>query len=432
MFFKTNFLIVIKCMVEMKRKHYLLFILLFPTVIFAQVIIKPIGCFAGTNGLHDNVLSHPEVGGVLLIEKWSEIEPSPGVYDFTNLNGKIDSVRSSGLKYALAISGGAFGSPEWLIDSLGAAYHSFQYQNQNWKLPLWWDSIVNDKLTHLSHELGGEYASDTMLSHVYVTQMSVNGIEGHLNGVDMAAFAVDGFTDQRWVESAVYTSQLFANSFPTKPIVFEVHEIGNDTIVPVAIISDLLNEPSLCERLGLGMWWISGKTSYQSNLIDFISNFNGDKYAQIIGRSDQLERFKDSLYSSVFTQAKELEIRYIEPWPYEFQHHTHDSLFHDFNLWASSNFTLSDTCISLNVSELSSVAMEGIHIFPNPTQGNLNIKLSFPYQKMEVHLANLNGEVLLKSKDQFVLNLGQFPKGMYVLKFIIDNNKVENKKIIIQ
>jgi len=404
-------------------------LLLLPFSIFAQVVHKPRGCFAGTNGTNPLVLSHAEVRGVLLIEKWANIEPLPGIFDFTDLDNMINTVKSAGLKYSLAIAGGTFGSPNWLIDSLGASYHSFQYMSQNWRLPLWWDPICDQRLSYLIAQLGIHYARDRMLSHIYVTQMTVNGIEGHLNGVDMPTFTANGFTNQKWITAAKTTATTFANAFPDKPIVFEIHEIDHDTIVPAAIINDLTNDSGFCGRIGLGMWWLSGKQSYQPNLIDYIAKFQGDKYAQVIGRSDDLSRFKDDLYSTVFTQAKDLGIRYIEPWPYEFQNHTYDSLFHDFNQWANANFSSSDTCTALHVIESKDVSNSEVVIYPNPTNGQLKFQINFSYQKLEISLFNLKGQEILSITNKSELDLSTLNVGTYIIKFKIDKNLIVKKLI---
>jgi hypothetical protein len=333
-------------------KQFLLIstLLLLSISLHAQDIWKPIGCFAGTNGINPDAMAHPETRGVLLVEKWSNIELSPGNFDFTLLDNKIATATNANLKYSLAIAGGAFGSPSWLIDDLGADHFDFQYQGQNWMLPLWWDTTVEERLDLLITAIGNRYAQDTSLSHVYVSQMTVNGIEGHLNGINMSSFTANGYTGQKWITSSKATATKFAQAFPNSPIVFEIHEIDRDTVIPSTIINELNDAPELCGRFGLAMWWISGKTSYQPDLLECIENFTGDKYAQVIGRSDQLDRFLDNSYATVFTQAKVLGIRYIEPWPYEFQHHTHDSLLHDFNIWADANFSSEGSCLSLPVT----------------------------------------------------------------------------------
>ena len=412
----------------MRKSTLVSILLLFSSTVMSQVIEKPRGCFAGSNGTNLNVLAHPDARGVLLAYKWHEIETTPGNFNFTNLNNDITTVTNAGLKYSLAILSGGIGSPDWLIDSLGATYFPYVFQSQNARLPLWWDTTVQNRLNNLINELGNQYAQDSMLSHLYVTQMTVNGVEGHLNGIDMNLFAASGFTNQKWIASAKATAITYAQTFPEKPIVFEVHEINNDTLVPVTIINDLYNDPALCERVGLGMWWISGKTTYQSDLIDFISNFQGDKYAQVIGRSDQTYRFKDSLYSTVFTQAKDLGIRYIEPWPYEFQNHTHDSLLHDFNIWADANFSSSYSC-SLNSIDAGEPSNYTVSIYPNPTRGLLKIQVDFTYQKLEVTLFNSNGQEILQRTDQTEIDINHLAKGLYFISIKLDE-KLSLQKLI--
>lgn len=417
----------------MTRKSLVLLLVLFSTSIYSQQIVKPVGCFAGTNGTQSPVLAHSESRGVLLTEKWSDIEQSPGVYDFTALNNKINTVTSAGKKYSLAISAGAFGSPAWLIDSLNVDYHSFQYQNQTWRLPLWWDTVGMQELSDLITQIGNQYASDTNLSHVYVSQMTVNGIEGHLNGVNMTAFAADGFTNQRWITSAKNTAYEFADAFPDKPIVFEVHEINQDTILPATILNALTNDPSLCNRVGLGMWWISGKTTYQPDLIDFIANYQGDKYAQVIGRSDQLHRFEDSLYSSVFTQAKELNIRYIEPWPYEFRFNTHDSLLHDFNAWADTTFSAIDSsCVTLKSSDIRMAKTVQTTIYPNPTSGYVNLQTEKEYKRLNITLYNLLGERVINRTNSTTIDLRPLPAGTYILTVEMDDLSETHKLLKVE
>ncbi len=406
----------------MNPTFLLYFLFLFCGIATAQVVQKPVGCFAGTNGLDPNVLAHPEARGVLLSYKWNELEVSPGVFDFTDLNAAISAVTNTGLPYSLAILGGAFGSPNWLMDSLGASYFDFNYQNQDWRLPLWWEQVVMDRLDTLIAAVGNGYANDPMLSHVYVTQMTVNGVEGHLNGVDMNAFAASGFSAQNWISSAESTALKYADAFPTKPIVFEVHEIDHDTLVPSTIVYDLYQHSSLCERFGLAMWWLSGKTSYQTDMLECIANFEGDKYAQVIGRSDQLHRFQDSLYSTVFSQAKALGIRYMEPWPFEFQYHTNDSLISDFNEWADAHFASADTCGLFSNIQNPYEKQEGSTVYPNPATSVLTVA---GHDLTEISVLDVHGKEVMHEKFTATtsrqITVTHLPGGAYLIR--IRNSK---------
>jgi len=173
--------------------------------------------------------------------------------------------------------------------------------------------------------------------------------------------------------------------------------------VPETIIYDLWNDPTLEYRVGAGMWWISGKTSYQPDLVAVLSDFPGDIYGQVIGKSGEgpwkpntsyrrrdirmpdpqlltnafryevivagesgdtqpdwpttngatvedgtvvwkcrSSRFEGGDYTSVFAQAKEIGMRYIEPWEWEFKYGDNsangvwNAALTDFNNWADS------------------------------------------------------------------------------------------------
>lgn len=398
----------------------------------SQVVEKPRGCFVGTNGTNPAALANVEGNGVLLTEQWSTIEVTPGVYDFSSLHSKIDLAKAQNKKYCLAIAAGAFGSPSWLIDSLDADFFSFIYAGDSWKLPLWWDTVVQNRLELLIEEFGEEFMEDTSLSHVYVSQMTTNGIEGHLNGVNMIDFGLAGYTDTKWINSAKTTTNAFADAFPDIPIVFEIHEIDHDTLVPATIINDLYAASDYCKRIGLGMWWISGKYSYQEDLITFIGNFSGDKYAQIIGRSDQTYRFQDSSYATVFTQAKELGIRYIEPWPYEFQHHTYDSLLNDFNTWATLNFSASDSCYFLNANSTSIYQDQGFNIYPNPFVDQLTISSDKIISSLQIY--TMNG-ALISSKNvsdysiQILRNELNWGEAFFIT-LVFENGETVSRKVV--
>lgn len=414
----------------MKRFLAVLFILI-SQIIQAQIIEKPRGCYAGTNGINSDAMAHSESRGVLITVHWADIETTPNIFDFSSIHSKINLVKNAHLKYTLAISGGSVGSPSWLVETLGADYMDITFRGNPVKLPLWWDSLVMDRLERLSIALGDEFNTDSSLSHIYVTQMTANGVEGHLNGVDMNAFKNKGYSDQKWIDAAKQTTYFFADAFPKIPIVFEVHEIDYDTVVPATIMNSLYQDSNLCQRVGLGMWWISGKTSYQPNLVQFIQEFPGDKYAQIIGRSDQTYRFQDSVYSSVFDQAKLLGIRYIEPWPYEFQHHTHDSLVQNFNHWADANFSPSDSCISGLFTNLLAKPKTSIDMYPNPTTGVLHISLGQTNKECLITIYNVQGQEISTIQNKTSINLYYLEPGTYIIRLITDGFEIR-KRIVKQ
>jgi hypothetical protein len=309
----------------------------------AGPVSKPAGIFSSSGAGNSAIYRNPQVRGALIRAGWNDIEPSPGVYDFSRIAAELATVKANGSHWSLAIYGGGTGSPVWLIDQLGAPYISYTFRGEpGFRLPLFWDEQVQQRIRQMAERVAQEYGGDPTLQLVYVTQMSANGIEGHLQGVNMATFKAAGYNDDRWVDAGKRAARSFAEAFLNQAIAFEVHEVDGAVAVPSRIINDLWNDPALRHRVGAGMWWISGKTSYQSALIDVLKAYPGDIYGQIIGRSDESERFQDGDYTTVFTQAMEIGLRYIEPWEYEVKtgpgtaDGAWDATFAQFNAYADA------------------------------------------------------------------------------------------------
>jgi hypothetical protein len=76
-----------------------------------------------------------------------------------------------------------------------------------------------------------------------------------------------------------------------------------------------------------------------------------------------------------------------------------------------------------------------ISVFPNPTNGIINIQASAnsATDKLKIEISNIIGQVLnieTTVTEHTSLNIQNFPSGLYFLKVISDGNLVETKKII--
>ena len=300
-------------------------------------ITKPKGLYTSSFG-NETALDNDQVNGSLIRVKWSEIEPNKGIYDFSGIEQFREIIKERNLKWSLGILAGG-DSPLWLTESIGADYFEINGINNTVKrIPKIWDTRVNERLTLLAEALSDEYNEDEDLVLVYVPQMTANGIEGHFNGVTTDELLDAGLTAENWVNGVKETARIFANAFTKKAIAVEVHDIMEDTSIPNRIMTDLWNEPSLNHRVGAAIWWISGKNIYQPNLVNALIDFPGDIYSQAIGRSDQLSRFENNDYTTIFEQAQTIGIRYMELWEYEFVNNTFPQEFERFNDYANTNF----------------------------------------------------------------------------------------------
>jgi hypothetical protein len=277
--------------------------------------------------------------------------------------------------------------------------------------------MVQKRISLMVAALGNQFANDTSLALVYVTQMTANGIEGHLNGIPMETMYQHGFTPNDWIKAAKQTADYYAKSFPNQAIAFEVHEVDASSTIPETILTDLYNDSKYCQRIGAAIWWLSGKTTYQANLLKVIQNFRGDKYAQIIGKSIDTSRFGNNTISTAFAQAKELGIRYIEPWYYEYQNNTINNLMLDFNNWTDSTFVKYDTCRSATGMYNENDDDQMLNsVFPNPASKILNIGLQKNISlNQQIQIFNSFGKLIREFKPALQINIADLPSGLYFI-----------------
>ena len=299
-------------------------------------IDKPTGIYSSSIS-RGEALANEHALGALIRVKWNELEPSPGEFNWALIENQIDNMDdfSEGKLWSLAIIAGKE-SPQWLYDE--ADYFVVNSMLGDIAIPKFWDPQVQLRLQDLALALAAEYGEDPRLSLVYLPQMTSNGVEGHFNGVAISTLEAAGLTPDKWIEAVTAAASSFALALANKAIAVEVHTLLNESYIAENIINQLWDDPALEQRVGAAMWWLSGKESYQTELLEVLREYPGDLYAQVIGRSDQPDRFLDGDYATVFAQAKELGVRYIEPWERELTYHTHDLLLADFNQWSYDTF----------------------------------------------------------------------------------------------
>ena len=338
---------------------HLIALLLFPlglvSVAVAAEVDKPTGTYASQ--ITPRAVENQQMQGGLVRVTWAEIESKPGQFDFYPIERQV-GILKPGMNWTLAIHGGWTSneassprgrgprqrtslSPSWLVSDLHVDTFAMAFRGNPVQMPKYWDPVVQKRLKSMLEAVGKKYAQDKRLKMVYVPQMTANGTEGHFNGVSPETLlqaaginprdnrAEEKFGDL-WVKAASETAQSVLAAFPNQAVAFEVHELFRSPEIPARLIREF-QKPQYEDRVGVAMWWISGKTNYQAGLIKLLKNYRGDLYGQVIGRSDQAHRFPDGDYTAVFEQAKQLGMRYIEPWNYEFERHTFDEEMAAFN-----------------------------------------------------------------------------------------------------
>ncbi|QDV58145.1 beta-galactosidase [Rosistilla oblonga] len=313
-------------------------------------IAKPYGVFSSK--VTPKSATHPLCKGLLLRTSWSKLEPQQGRYDFSDIDRQIEMTtrgnrNAESLAFSLAISAGLGGSaqgpnyPAWLIDE-GVETMPIQFRGKEGLVPKMWDPRFQKRLKELADAVSQKFANDNRLQLVYVPQATANGVEGHFNGTSYAALTRSGLTADVWVGAVKQAAMAFADAFDTCAIAVEVHEVLGSPEIPMRILTELNRDPRYGDQIGAGMWWISGGTRYQPALVRALKNYPGDIYGQIIGNSSQPYRFGDKSgdFTTVYRQAIDLEVRYLEAWNFEFDFNTQNQNIENFNKYAHEKYAM--------------------------------------------------------------------------------------------
>ena len=134
------------------------------------------------------------------------------------------------------------------------------------------------------------------MAYVYfVGSCSTNGFEGHCRVVENN-FIKAGYTIDKLSQAYIEVMQVYVDSFPLTPIVFEAHSLFNETTV----WDNLWNTFKHNNKLGIATWWCSERLSVNGHdtapLWELVQEIASDTFSvcQTVGQfSNQPWRFSD-------------------------------------------------------------------------------------------------------------------------------------------
>ncbi len=282
----------------------------------ASEILHPKGIYSSHVGQDiDKYINEPYVQGALIRVRWSDLEKQEGVFDFSRIEQQRKPVIQANKKWSLAIVAGS-NTPRWLQHKTKNKMH-IRFRGQDKTIIPFWDKTYQSYALKLAKALAKKYGQDPNLVLVYIPQQTANGIEGHFNGTSFGKLTSQGLTKDNWMSAVKASITSYSKAFPDKALAIELHEILGQADIPNEIIDYI--ETKHKNQVGIAIWWLSGKWTYQSDLLDLLAETNSPIYAQVIGKSSQLRRFPNGKYTEIFKQAKEIGAHYIEVWNYELE-----------------------------------------------------------------------------------------------------------------
>ena len=152
-------------------------------------VYQPAGNFVlrpdkgGAIPLPASLLSNPNIAGFVLRDEWKNVNPAPGIYDFSRLDAAIATVTAAGKQFKLTIFTG-IAAPQWLYHA-GAQSVAFHDDNPfreggDYVMPAPWDPTMLRYYGDLLLEMHRHFAGNPGLVQVNLGGPTQFSLEMHL------------------------------------------------------------------------------------------------------------------------------------------------------------------------------------------------------------------------------------------------------------
>jgi Beta-galactosidase len=188
------------------------------------------------DSIDTQVLSNPDVDGIVLRFGWTAIEPRDGVFDWSQLDAQIAQAAAYGKKVSIGIFAG-YGTPSWLYVA-GAQRFKFLW-DQQWgpppcsvqTIPVPWDPIFVTRWVAFIRAFGQRYDLNPTVAHVKLTGINYeteehslpHSVKASINAGrcisydDVTDWRSIGYTRTRVIDSWRQIADAYHDFFPHKP-----------------------------------------------------------------------------------------------------------------------------------------------------------------------------------------------------------------------
>jgi hypothetical protein len=118
--------------------------------------------------LSASVFQNQNISGIVVRFRWETVEPSPGIYNWSFIDGEIAKAKAVNKKVSLQ----PLGYPSWVVSQLGAAPYNYINKNTNHttygdtlKDVISWDPVYISRVNLLIQQLAAKYANDTTVAY---------------------------------------------------------------------------------------------------------------------------------------------------------------------------------------------------------------------------------------------------------------------------
>lgn len=406
--------------------------------------------------LPQSVYNLTNINGVAVRIRWENLEISPGIFDWTFLDGEIQKARNGNKKISISI----LAAPAWLKTSLGA--ETYQYLDENKFHATYgdtlsgyitWDPIYVARLKSLIMALSEKYESEEVISYFNLVsgQMSRNLPDTIVDVMGKHPFheAYD-YVPDTLVKKMKEVLDVYMTAFPATPLwstidyqTFEPLATGHAknyvahqyATYGIATYPDRFGvwredlsgcNPKISTLQPSSHWYIMKENPCRSGAQMLWSVQDGpDRMNQCnISPNTEIQVLDSAIRKGLF-----MGMRYLEIYGADINDLSLSSLMQEGNNLLVQKGNGCDIMTSLRLRDQKTISLS-----PNPFYGKVFIEFnSMGDYTLEVF--NVQGDLLHWEKVSNVfshlLDLSHIPSGILIIK-LIEQNRNETFKIVKQ
>jgi Beta-galactosidase/FG-GAP-like repeat len=199
-----------------------------------------LGAGEGT-GRDSLVYSDPDVDGIGMRQKWADLEPAEGVYDWTYLDNVIARAAAAGKAVLLRIGTGGGDSalggscPTWVMDAVAAEplpasqkFYTFNNNGRSVTIAVFWDAVWLAKKTAMITALGARYSSNPAVKIVGASFANANTEDWNVPHTpsQVTAWFAAGYTTQKMLDAGATIIDATMAAFPNQYVTLAVADNG--------------------------------------------------------------------------------------------------------------------------------------------------------------------------------------------------------------
>ena len=211
---------------------------------FSQVprgVFCLLGAGEGT-GRHSLVYSDPDVDGIGMRQRWADLEPAEGVYDWSYLDNVTARAAAAGKPVLLRVGTGggdiALGGscPTWVMDAVAAEplpasqkFYTFNHNGRSVTIAVFWDPVWLAKKTAMIAALGARYSSNPAVKIVGASFANANTEDWNVPDTppEVTAWLNAGYTSARMLDAGSQIINATMAAFPNQYVTMAVGTNGH-------------------------------------------------------------------------------------------------------------------------------------------------------------------------------------------------------------